>query len=194
MIPTRGGHLDCNGCVWISLPDGWRYITSDTGLSEDVFEELPPRYAPFVEIDEPAVNLLRQALLVGARIFRPATIEDYVRWLRCWLAAGNQPNAFFNNPFNSSCWRVAIRDFAVPCSHGTGSGSIIIPPEIRVVEGDRGHNQLYFHHGPSQRGNLIPIYSDAIFADVLDVDEFRSQLSWLRGGRSPAPTLPIHPE
>lgn len=178
--------FDRNGDVWMRLEDGWQYIDRDAQLSQDCYADLPEKYGPFTEIAEGAANYLRQASLSNDPVFHPAGLDDYVEWLRDWLEDENQPNLYFDRPFVASEWRIAdeVDHFIVPRNHGLGSVNIIVPIGVEhYVIGDLGHNQLYCHEGPEQVGGRIPVYSDPIFAELLDIDEFVSQLSVHRGGR-----------
>ncbi|SKT81482.1 hypothetical protein [Mycobacteroides abscessus] len=178
--------FDGKGHVWMWLSDGWRFIDQDAQLSEDCYPDLPQRYGPFSEIAEGAANFLRQSSLFSVPVLRPAALDHYAWWLRDWIMDGHRPNAYFDSPFHASQWRIAdeVDRFIVPCNHGAGSVNIIVPIGVEhYVFGDLGHNQLYAHDGPEQLGGLIPVYSDPVFLELLDMDEFLDQLSVHRGGR-----------
>lgn len=178
--------FDGRGHVWMWLSDGWRFIDEDATLSEDFYPDLPERYGPYTEIAEGAANFLRQASLSSKQVLRPAGLEHYVKWLQDWLEHDDQPNLYYDRPFSASNWRIAdqVDNFIVPRNHGAGSVKIIVHMGVEhFVVGDLGHNQLYCHEGPEQIGGLIPVYSDPIFADLLDINEFLDQLSVHRGGR-----------
>ncbi|SLH41618.1 hypothetical protein [Mycobacteroides abscessus] len=185
--------FDGKGHVWMWLEDGWRFIAEDAMLSEDCYPALPERYGPYTEIAEGAANFLRQASLSSKQVLRPAGLDHYVKWLRDWLEHGNQPNLYYDKPFVASNWRIAdeVDNFIVPRNRGAGSVNIIVHMGTEhYVMGDLGHNQLYCHEGPEQVGGRIPVYSDPIFAHLLDIGEFLDQLSVHRGGRCEPTTSP----
>jgi hypothetical protein len=104
--------------------------------------------------------------------FRPATVTEYIAWLRPWLAAGNQPTHYYDYPWARWTWLTAEKDFTTGGECGANAVHIIVRPGVRHAGGGIGHNQLYFLDGTKQVGGQIPIFTDADFTDLPGVVGF----------------------
>lgn len=100
--------------------------------------------------------------------FRRATLDEYVAWLRPWLAAGNQPTHYYDRPFGRQKWLTAERDFTTGGECGALSTEIIVPAGIKHLGGGIGHNQLYFMDGQRHLGHVVPIFDDPVFRTLSD--------------------------
>lgn len=103
---------------------------------------------------------------------RPATLDEYLLWLRAWLDAGNQPTHAYDYPWARQRWLTATRDFHLGAEHGSHAVHIIVPAGLQWAGGERGHNELYFMDGPEQRGYFVPVFSDPGFELLPGVREF----------------------
>lgn len=116
---------------------------------------------------------------------RPATLDEYLTWLRAWLDAGNQPTHAYNYPWSRQTWLTASRDFTLGGECGANAVHIVVPAGIRHAGGGLGHNQLYFADGPEQRGGVVPVFADPQFEALPGVPEFlheeRRKLAVWRG-------------
>jgi hypothetical protein len=105
-------------------------------------------------------------------VLRPATLDEYLTWLRAWLDAGNQPTHAYDYPWSRRTWLTATRDFRLGGECGVYAVNILVPPGIQRVGGELGHNELYFMDGPEQRGRMVPVFSDPVFELLPGVREF----------------------
>lgn len=103
---------------------------------------------------------------------RPATLDEYLTWLRAWLDAGHQPTHAYDYPWSRWTWLTATRDFRLGDECGVDAVNILVPPGVQHVGGGLGHNQLYFADGPEQRGRVVPVFSDPVFEMLPGVREF----------------------
>ncbi|GAA3852328.1 hypothetical protein GCM10023084_03170 [Streptomyces lacrimifluminis] len=103
---------------------------------------------------------------------RPATLDEYLIWLRAWLDAGNQPTHAYDYPWAQRTWLTATRDFRLGGECGSDAVHILVQPGIRHVGGGLGHNNLYLADGPEQRGGTVPVFSDPAFEMLPGVREF----------------------
>lgn len=103
---------------------------------------------------------------------RPATLDEYLTWLRAWLDAGHQPTHAYDYPWSRWTWLTATRDFRLGDECGVYAVNIVVQPGVRHVGGGLGHNQLYFADGPEKRGRMVPVFSDAPFEMLPGVREF----------------------
>lgn len=116
---------------------------------------------------------------------RPATLDEYLTWLRAWLDAGHQPTHAYDYPWSRQAWLTASRDFTLGGECGANAVHIIVPAGIRHAGGGLGHNQLYFIDGPEQRGHTVPVFSDPPFETLPGVPKFlREERQWLSTWRS----------
>lgn len=103
---------------------------------------------------------------------RPATLDEYLTWLRAWLDAGHQPTHAYDYPWSRWTWLTATRDFRLGDECGADAVQIMVQPGVQHVGGGLGHNQLYFADGPGQRGGMVPVFSDPVFEMLPGVREF----------------------
>jgi hypothetical protein len=112
------------------------------------------------------------AINKSADVFRPATLDDYMQWLRSWLRAGNRPTHFYDYPFERWTWLVAQQDFVTGGECGSNAVSIIVPAGVHQ-SGEIGHNNLFFMDGPAVRDyGIVPVFADAQFAAIEGMDDF----------------------
>lgn len=104
-------------------------------------------------------------------VFRGSTVDEYVEWLKAWLAAGHRPTHYFPYPFTTWTWLTAQQDFTTGGECGALAVHIIVPPGIRHTGGDLGHNCLYFLDGPRVKGHTMPVFSDPVFK-TLGINDF----------------------
>lgn len=85
---------------------------------------------------------------IGKENVRPATAEDYSKWVEGYMKQGVEPNYYCNTPLNESTdiFLVAKQNFKVPKLYGAQAVNIIVPEgiEIGLDEGNLGHSTLYF--------------------------------------------------
>jgi hypothetical protein len=117
---------------------------------------------------------------------RPATLDEYLTWLRAWLDAGHQPTHAYDYPWSQWAWLTATRDFQLGGECGANAVHILVQPGIQHAGGELGHNQLYFADGTEQRGGTVPVFSDPAFEMLPGVREFiaderRKTAEWRRG-------------
>lgn len=97
---------------------------------------------------------------------RPATTEDYQRWLNGYKANGGEITTVYNYPLRTDRFYVALRDFTLPEEGLVGANyvSIIIPANVHLLGGDVGHCDLFYMDGfkTADRGAcFVPGYTDA---------------------------------
>lgn len=103
---------------------------------------------------------------------RPATLDEYLIWLRSWIDAGHAPTHAYDYPWARQDWFTATRDFRLGGECGVDAVRILVQPGLRHTGGSLGHNQLYFADGPEQRGCVVPVFSDPAFGMLPGVREF----------------------
>jgi hypothetical protein len=103
---------------------------------------------------------------------RPATLDEYLTWLRAWLDAGHHPTHAYDYPWSRWTWLTATRDFRLGGECGADAVQILVQPGVQHVGGGLGHNQLYFADGPEERGRMVPVFSDPVFELLPGVREF----------------------
>ena len=97
---------------------------------------------------------------------RPASPEDYRRWLRGYIENGGKPTHVYGYPFSTWKWYVAIGDIKAPTAlHGSQAIHMIIPAGINVAQGDWGHCSLFFMDGYRRASITVPIFGDTNFDD-----------------------------
>lgn len=116
---------------------------------------------------------------------RPATLGEYLIWLRAWLDAGHQPTHAYDYPWSRWTWLTATRDFRLGDEHGADAVNILVRPGVQHVGGGLGHNQLYFADGTEQRGGMVAVFSDPAFEMLPGVREFvrskeQERAEWMR--------------
>ncbi|MFM9635952.1 hypothetical protein [Streptomyces turgidiscabies] len=103
---------------------------------------------------------------------RPATLDEYLAWLRAWLDTGQQPTHAYDYPWSRWTWLTATQDFTLGGESGSNAVHIIVPAGIQHARGGLGHNQLYYLDGPEQHGRVVPVFSDPQFQTLSGVPEF----------------------
>lgn len=97
---------------------------------------------------------------------RPATAQDYTRWLRLFIGNGGIPHHFFDYPLSGD-WYVADnpdRPLVVEPLYGSDAVHLIIAEGVTVAGGrGHGHNELFYPDGTSNA--LV-----SVFSNTLDVD------------------------
>ena len=116
---------------------------------------------------------------------RPATLDEYLTWLRAWLDAGHQPTHAYDYPWSRWRWLTATGDFRLGGECGADAVQILVQPGVQHVGGELGHNRLYLLDGTDQRGDFVPVFSDPVFELLPGVREFvRSEAlkraEWMR--------------
>lgn len=102
----------------------------------------------------------------------PATLDEYLIWLRAWIDAGHAPTHAYDYPWERQAWYTATRDFHLGSECGADAVNIVVPSGIQHVGGGLGHNQLYVMDGPAQHGGVVPVFSDPAFETLPNVREF----------------------
>ncbi len=95
---------------------------------------------------------------------------DYTRWLRRYLASGGEIQNFYSYETSVRKWLIATKPFKVGAECGTAARNIIVPSgmEIEGLNGDTGHNNLYFMNFDSDGGLpirvsiAVPAFSDTL--------------------------------
>lgn len=103
---------------------------------------------------------------------RPATLDEYLTWLRAWLTPWRPPTHAYDYPWSRWTWLTATSDFALGGECGAAAVHILVPDGIDYARGELGHNQLYFMNGPVQCGGIVPVFSDPEFLSLPGVPEF----------------------
>lgn len=93
---------------------------------------------------------------------RPATVNNYIKWLRGYLQKGGKVTHTYDYPMDRviSSWVVAHSDFAIAPLHGSYSLNIIVLNGVKFNGGNLGHSKLYFMDEFTHESNLVPIYTD----------------------------------
>ncbi len=97
-------------------------------------------------------------------IARPATPEDYCRWLFWWLEAGRVPTHFFENDMPTT-WLVAEENCFIPDSFWGIGYPLIVPChyiQLELEEGSRSGVEVFqdweLNFPPDKR--WVPVYRD----------------------------------
>lgn len=98
--------------------------------------------------------------------FLPASINNYLDWLRGFTAAGGKITHYYDRDFASDEFVVAVDDFATWGELGAAAKRIIVPAGIRHRGGDRGHNRIYLLAGYEKRADVVPVYRDVDFLTI----------------------------
>lgn len=107
---------------------------------------------------------------------RPATIDQYVQWLRGYTKRGGKITHTYDYPFGQVGFRYAATSLTIDSDYEYGararhiivaSGVLAERTNPHEVFSGWGHSHLYFMHGYRQVGDSVPVYSDPEF------DEFR---------------------
>lgn len=103
---------------------------------------------------------------IGEDKVRPATAEDYSKWVEGFMEKGGKPEYYCNTPITDATdiFLVAKKDFTVPKLYGAQAVNLIIPKDINIdaESGELGHSTLYFMKDFSITGKSksVKIYSD----------------------------------
>ena len=110
----------------------------------------------------------------------PASLDQYVTWLRGYVKHGEKPAHFYDYPFSRAGFRYAATPLTVDSDYEYGSSSrnIIVAAGVTTERtkpagpfNGWAHTKLYFMHGYRTNDSIVPVYSDPEF------DEFRSALN-----------------
>lgn len=109
--------------------------------------------------------MLRGQALAEKELFpklHPASVKNYLSWLRGYIENGGKPSHVYDYPFSRWKWYIAIKDIEPVALRGAESINIIIPAGIRAGVGDWGHCNLFYIDGYSA-SNFVPIFEDTNF-------------------------------
>ena len=104
-------------------------------------------------------------------VLRPATRDDYKRWLIGYLRSGGEPTHYYDYKFPEREFYVAVMDFRIQPLYGAFSFSIIVPKGIRFLGGELGHINLFLMDGFRNIGGWVPVYEDMIPIGIDEIDE-----------------------
>ena len=94
---------------------------------------------------------------------RRATGEDYLGWLRGFLAQGGMPSHNYDYPIAREPFYVAQKDFSLLPLYGAAALHIIVPHAYNCWGTDPGHCAVFLHAGYQTARGWIPIYDDLEF-------------------------------
>ena len=115
--------------------------------------------AKFMKEMQRKQQMLRE---MRGKVMRPATKEDYEKWLRGYMMRGGDIEHVLNYPFSEygSFW-VATEDVELPGFYGALSFRLIVPAGVEVT-GDRGHCALFHMDSYTTEGGMGAL----LFSDV----------------------------
>lgn len=94
---------------------------------------------------------------------RPATKEDYMKWLKGYLENGGNVTHVYDRNMGLDDWEVVTKDFVISQLYGASSKNLIIENGVTFKGGAEGHNGMYFMDGFRLHCGIVPIYSDIVF-------------------------------
>lgn len=93
---------------------------------------------------------------------KPATAEDYTRWLRGYMERGGSITHCYDYDLLPDEFYVAQSDFALIPLYGVDAVHIIVPHGVRFLGGELGHCTLYFED--EVKGHRwVPLYNNISF-------------------------------
>jgi hypothetical protein len=105
----------------------------------------------------------------------PANLDEYIRWLRGYVANGGKPTHTCDYPWARARMRYATRSpLRIDSDYDFGARArrIIVAEGVSVHRSDPcgafqgyGHDELYYMDGYRQQGGVVPVYSDPEFAE-----------------------------
>ena len=118
---------------------------------------------------------------------RPATPDDYRKWLAAFLAhgPGNVQINYVDRPMPKSRWYVATRPLTIRPLYGASAINIIVPRDVKVnvpykSTGATGHSTLHRPDGSTLGFHNRPEYVIDIFTDTPEPND-RDCRSWTSG-------------
>lgn len=108
----------------------------------------------------------------------PATVMQYVNWLKGFVESGRVPTHSYDYSFDRMRFRYAPDFFVVNGECGASSHHVILGRGARVLNpnpwkpfGGYGHNELFLMDRYEVAGGVVPVFSDPEF------DPYRSRLT-----------------
>ena len=95
---------------------------------------------------------------------RPASVNDYLGWLKGYIEKGGKPSHVYDYPFSRWEWYVAVENIKPIQLYGAQSINIIIPDWVSAKDGDWGHCNLFYMDG-YRASNFVPLFKDTNFKD-----------------------------
>lgn len=166
-----GGVIDV--FEWVAEQVEYRENEGSTGAQVDV-EDLRDWHRSNVAMHDAVQQATLQSSEERARVadqvrntlistmLRPATVEDYDRWMKEFLAAGGTPSHSYGYNLPSEFY-VARGAFDLPPLYGAQSMAVIVPADITVTQmSGPGHNTLFFMDHGTHAGSWVPTYNDTL--------------------------------
>ena len=95
---------------------------------------------------------------------RPASVGDYLQWLKGYIENGGKPSHVYDYPFSRWKWYVATRNIEPIALYGFKAVNIIVPVHVEVGVGNWGHCDLFYMDGYRFTG-IVPIFEDTNFSN-----------------------------
>jgi hypothetical protein len=102
----------------------------------------------------------------------PATVDQYIAWLKGYIKRGGKPTHFYDYPFDGEDFRYASSRVVVDSDYEYGSSSrhIIVARNVTTERTNPAgffdgwaHTKLFFMHGYRTNSYVVPVYSDPEF-------------------------------
>ncbi len=94
------------------------------------------------------------------RHLRPATVGDYLCWLKGFLARGGKPTHYYDYSMPSRVY-VATKSLDIYPLFGAAAIEIIVPEGIEV-RGEPGHSALFEMKDFKAPGGWVPVWADIL--------------------------------
>ena len=94
-------------------------------------------------------------------IITPASPAYYRRWLRAYIEDGGKPTNYYDYN-DTNTYYVATSDFTIYPLYGSSGVNIIVPPGVKYLGGNPGHNSIFTIDGPGVVGSRVPVYKDSV--------------------------------
>jgi len=98
----------------------------------------------------------KKSSLVWKSTLLDASKDDYVKWLNDLSVV---PTHHYGYDMHTEYWFIATENFTITPLYGSSSINIIVPIGIDV-EGESGHNGLYFFDKEKKSSDWIPFYNN----------------------------------
>lgn len=99
--------------------------------------------------------------------FERATVDQYVKWLRKYMAQGGTPTHHFDYLFERrDCVRYINSEFYMHEEFGANSYQVIMGPTAVCHGGRFGHSGLYLFNGNTKNDPIVPVFDDPIFLTI----------------------------
>lgn len=105
-------------------------------------------------------------------MFTEAPLEIYMEWLRGYLARGGRLHYYRDRPFGGML--LAQADFTTGGECGADSREIIVPPGVRWLGGQLGHNRIHVMDRFALHGYGVEVFTDPEFHSLPGYAELRS--------------------